>query len=248
MVISSFLGNSVILQDFYHQRNQDKSVSWSSKEFSNPTSISCLGTLLSESEQLHKSQSLTDWIWEESREPNSVHGNVICKTEEWSYYISGVFKVEKERVRVHWRQRLFLPALLPLYIACSWNKANKSTDSHFLLNSCGLPLVYTTLCVESPEKIDVLYSMELIHNTQWKGLTKESQWLNLSPFPITEDGRTYLGVFRTALGWPTREMGTMRWPVESRSCSCLTFGPFCLSNLQAVFSTPNTAFSLPPSP
>lgn len=52
---------SHILQDFYHKRNKEKSVSRSSNEFSNPTSISCLKTIfLSESKQLHKSQSLNN--------------------------------------------------------------------------------------------------------------------------------------------------------------------------------------------
>lgn len=177
-----------------------------------------------------------------------MHDNIICKTEEWSSCISGVIKVEKG-LRVHWRQRLFLPGTFVPASACSWTK-QISLQTPFPPGNPVAPPLFTqhTLCVESPEKIDVLYSMELIHNTQWKGLTKESQCLYLSPFPITEDGRTYPGVFRTAFGWPTREMGEDEMACGVPELLTLTFGPSAFNNVQATFSTPNTAFSLPPSP
>ena len=156
------------------------------------------------------------------------------------------------RVRVQCRQRLFLPALLSLYIACSWNKANKSTDSHFLLNSCGLPLVYTTYSVLKAQR-------KLMSFTRWSWCTTHNgrglpKSLSDSVFPLFQSQRR---------GEPIQEFSGQLWDdplekwedemaCESLSCPCLTFGPFCLSNFQATFSAskqPSTAeFSLLPSP
>ena len=109
------------------------------------------------------------------------------------------------RVRVQCRQRLFLPALLSLYIACSWNKANKSTDSHFLLNSCGLPLVYTTYSVLKAQR-------KLMSFTRWSWCTTHNgrglpKSLSDSVFPLFQSQRR---------GEPIQEVSGQLWgdPLE----------------------------------
>lgn len=153
--------------------------------------ISCLQAfLLSESEQLHRSQSSNNWTWGRWREP-------IVPTAIWS--VRPRSGVSTSLWWTKWRRKGFefhrdgdcsFPRFYPSsqHVPGTKQISWQTSMSSFLNRSYGFSLVHIhTPCVKRPEKIDelmsALWSVEVIHSAKWKS----SNDALIPSFPTTGD-------------------------------------------------------------